>query len=63
MQLGQMPPSFPYLSTVGWPMSTPSSRDSNSFWRRVIILAGAPGAAVAAITVTSCSPSGQCSAR
>lgn len=63
MPLGQVLPSFPYLSSVGWPMSTPTSRDSNSFWRRVTILAGAPGAAVAATTVTSFSLSGQCSAR
>lgn len=63
VRLGQMPPSFLYLSPVGWPLSTPTSRDSSSFWRRVTILVGAPGAAVVATTVTSCSPSGQCSAR
>lgn len=63
VRLGQMPPTFLYLSPVGWPLSTPTSRDSSSFWRRVTILAGVPGAAVEAITVTSCSPSARCSAQ
>lgn len=63
VSLGQMPSSFLYLSPVGWPLSTLTSRDSSSFWRRVTILAGVPGVAVAATTATSCSPSGQCSAQ
>lgn len=48
---------FLSLFSAGWVMSTLSSRDSSSSWRRETILATRPGAEIAATEPSTCFPS------